>query len=96
VNCPWCEYAAPARALHAHFGERHRYAVETDERNGNYYYAVSCPVCGERYEHSLRKVRRDPDFLREFDNEIRMVALDMLVHHLVAEHEAEETGVAGV
>lgn len=87
MNCPWCDFDGSIRALHAHLGQRHGDAVDTDERHGNYFYAVTCPVCGQRYEHGLRKVRRDPGFLREFDVEIRMVALDMLVHHLVAEHE---------
>lgn len=80
------------RTVHAHLGDLHADAVQIDERHGNYSYAVACPVCGERYEHSLRKVRRDPGFLREFDSEIRMVALDMLIHHLVAEHEVRRTG----
>jgi hypothetical protein len=78
------------RALHAHLGEQHRDAVQTTERRGNHFYEVTCPVCGDRYEHSLRKGKRDPGFLDEFDREIRMVALDMLVHHLMAEHDLEQ------
>ena len=92
LTCPWCGFEGSMRELHAHLAAEHSDAVHTEERNGNYYYAVTCPVCGDRYEHSLRKVRRDPAFLEEFGNEIRMVALDMLIHHLVAEHEAQQTG----
>jgi hypothetical protein len=35
----------------------------------------------------VRKGRRDPAFLTEFEREIQLVALDMLVNHLLAEHE---------
>ena len=90
--CPWCDFDGPARALHVHLGERHGDVVRTEERNGRYFYAVTCPVCAARYEHVVRKGARSPEFLAEFDREIRMVALDMLVHHLVAEHEPQETG----
>lgn len=90
MKCPWCEFDGTVRGLHAHLGDRHRDAVQTTERRGNHFYEVTCPVCGDRYEHSLRKGKRDPTFLEEFDREIRMVALDMLVHHLMAEHEVTE------
>jgi hypothetical protein len=93
MNCPWCEFAGPARALHAHFGAQHPEVVTTGARGDRTYYAVVCPHCDSRYEHLVRKGRRDPSFMAEFDREIRMVALDMLVHHLVAEHETQETGV---
>lgn len=92
MTCPWCDFEGSLRSLHAHLGERHRDEVKTEERKGNYYYSVTCSVCGERYEHSIRKVRRDPAFLEEFGNEIRMVAFDMLLHHLAAEHEEQQTG----
>jgi hypothetical protein len=90
MRCPWCTVDGPPRRLHAHLAEAHASAVHTDERSGNHYYSVTCPRCDATYEHSVRKGRRDPGFLDEFDREIRMVALDMLVHHLVAEHEQDE------
>jgi hypothetical protein len=40
----------------------------------------------------VRKGARDPEFVAEFEPQIRMVAFDMLVHHLVAEHEQQLTG----
>jgi hypothetical protein len=92
MNCPWCEFEAGPRALHAHLGERHGGAVTTSERNGKAFYQVTCPRCGASYSHAVRKGARDPDFLAEFDQEIHMVALDMLVHHLMAEHEQQRTG----
>jgi hypothetical protein len=93
VTCPWCVFDGSPRGLHSHLAEQHGDLVLTEERRGNYFYAVTCPVCDARYEHRVKKGSRDPRFLDEFDREIRMVALDMLVHHLVAEHEPQETGV---
>lgn len=87
MKCPWCAVDASPRQLHAHLAAEHGSEVRTEERHGNHFYAVTCPRCGAAYEHTVRKGRRDPDFLQEFDREIRMVALDMLIHHLVAEHE---------
>lgn len=89
MNCPWCEVTAGPRSLHAHLGEVHGDAVVTTERHGRTFYEVTCPHCGERYEHLVRKGARDPQFVEEFGPEIRMVALDMLVHHLLAEHQQD-------
>ncbi len=92
MNCPWCDFEAGARALHAHLGERHGDVVVTtaDERHARY--EITCPRCGAVYQHSLRKGRRDPAFLTEFEREIQLVALDMLLSHLLAEHETSQTG----
>ncbi|HEY5987296.1 MAG TPA: hypothetical protein VIV12_13120 [Streptosporangiaceae bacterium] len=95
MNCPWCEFEAGPQALHAHLGEQHGDAVGTSERHGKAFYQITCPRCGARYEHAVRKGTRDPDFLAGFEREIRMVALDMLVHHLMAEHEQQRTGEQG-
>ncbi len=92
MNCPWCDFAAMPRALHAHLGERHGDMVTSGERNGSAYYQVTCPHCGARYQHVVRKGARDPEFLTEFEREIQLVALDMLVHHLMAEHGQPGTG----
>ncbi len=92
VSCPWCAFAAGPRALHAHLGDRHGDAVSTTERYGKVFYEIVCPRCGARYEHVVRKGARDPEFVAEFAPQIRLVALDMLVHHLVAEHGQQPTG----
>jgi len=92
VNCPWCDFAAGPRALHAHLGERHRDAVVASAGDGKARYEITCPRCGARYQHLVRKGARDPEFLTEFEREIQMVALDMLIHHLMAEHEQLQTG----
>ena len=86
MQCPWCDVAAGPRALHAHLGERHGDEVRTRERNGKVFYEIICPRCGDRYEHLVRKAARDPEFLAGFGREIAMVAFDMLIHHLLAEH----------
>jgi hypothetical protein len=88
MNCPLCDFGAAApQALHAHLGERHGDAVTTSERHGKAFYEITCPRCGARYEHAVRKGAYDPGFLAEFEQEIQMVALDMLLHHLMAEHQ---------
>ncbi len=87
MRCPWCELEAGPRALHAHLGELHAGEVATVERNDRFFYEITCPLCGARYEHLVRKAARDREFIEGFGRQIAMVALDMLVHHLLAEHE---------
>lgn len=86
MSCPWCAFAGDPRALHTHLGERHSDQVRTTERGGSVLYEIRCPLCGACYERPVRKAARDPEFLAGFGREIAMVALDMLVHHLAAEH----------
>jgi hypothetical protein len=86
VNCPWRDTAAGPRALHAHLSDQHGDQVSTTGRDGKVFYEISCPLCGARYEQLVRKGAGDPEFLAEFETEIRMVAFDVLVHHLLAEH----------
>lgn len=90
MNCPWCDFEAGPRGLHAHLAEHHPGAVGAGERRGKAFYEITCPLCGARYEHAVKKGARDPRFVQEFEREIAMVALDMLVNHLLAEHEHED------
>ena len=55
-------------------------------REGRVFYEIACPQCGARHEQLVGKGGADPEFLAEFGTEIRMVAFDMLVHHMVGEH----------
>ncbi len=57
--------------------------------------AIVCPACGARYERPVRKAARDPGFTAGFSREIQLVAMDMLVHHLLAEHELAGPAQAG-
>jgi hypothetical protein len=86
VNCPLCSFAGPPRALHAHLGDAHPDLVRFEERAGRSFYAITCPVCGEGYEHQIKPRGRDAGFVEEFAAQIRLVAFDMLVSHLMGEH----------
>lgn len=92
MTCPWCGCAASPRELHAHLAESHPEAVATTEKLDKTFYEVTCPICGARYSHHVKKGSGHPEFIVEFGAEIRMVAFDMLVNHLMAEHTLEETG----
>jgi hypothetical protein len=76
--------------LHAHLGEQHADAVRLEERGGRSFYALTCPICGDGYEREIKPRGRDPGFVDEFSAQIRLVAFDMLVNHLLGEHEEVE------
>lgn len=95
MNCPWCDFEGTPRSLHGHLGESHPEVVRFEERGASRYYAIDCPVCGEGYEHIIKPRLRDPSFMEDFQTEIRLVALDMLVNHLLVEHEPEGNEEAG-
>jgi hypothetical protein len=87
MDCPWCDFAGTPRGLHAHLGAAHPEVIRFDERAGRSFYALDCPVCGAGYQHQIKPRGRDPAFVEEFATQIRLVAFDMLVNHLLAEHE---------
>ena len=87
MHCPFCSFDGPPRSLHAHLGDQHADAVQFEERGGRSFYALACPICGDGYEREIKPRGRDPGFVDEFSTQIRMVALDMLVNHLMGEHE---------
>ena len=90
VRCPGCAVEAAPRALHAHLAEDHADWVSFEERRGGNFYRVECPLCQASYEHQIKPRLQDPRFVEEFRREIRLVALDMLLNHLLAEHEEPE------
>jgi hypothetical protein len=92
VNCPLCSFAGSPRTLHAHLGDTHPDVVRFEERAGRSFYAITCPVCGEGYEHQIKPRGRDPDFVDAYAAQIRLVAFDMLVSHLMGEHEEQDGG----
>ena len=87
MMCPFCDTQAAPRAMHAHLAQRHGDAVVATADGGHARYQITCPQCGASYQHVVRKGARDPEFLTEFEREIQLVALDMLINHLLAEHE---------
>jgi hypothetical protein len=93
VNCPWCPYEGHPRALHAHLAETHPEAVVFEERIGRTFYGITCPVCDDGYRHEIKPRGRDPGFVEEFNAQIRLVAFDMLVNHLLVEHDPEASAV---
>lgn len=95
MNCPWCTFTGGPRSVHAHLSEAHAEQVRVEERGTRRLYAIECPVCGAGYEHEVKPRLRDPAVMQEIQTEIRMVAFDMLVNHLLVEHEpatGEEAG----
>ncbi len=93
LTCPWCAFSGGPRALQAHLTEEHPEGVTFGERaNGTRFYEITCPVCSVSYDQRIKPRSQDPGFLDEFQREIRLVAFDMLVNHLVAEHHEDAAG----
>lgn len=90
MNCPFCSFEGTPRLLHAHLGEQHPDAVRFEDRGEKWFYALDCPICGDGYERQIKPRGRDPGFVEEFSAQIRLVAFDMLVNHLMGEHEQLE------
>jgi hypothetical protein len=82
--------------LHAHLGSQHADAVRFEDKGGRSFYSLTCPICGDGYEREIKPRGRDPGFVDEFSAQIRLVALDMLVNHLMGEHEELEVPVGEV
>ncbi len=94
--CPFCDHNASPRSLHAHLIEQHPDQVRVDDSDANRKYVITCPVCGSVYSQPIKPRLRDSGFLEEFDREIRLVAFDMLVNHLIAEHEERESALPNI
>lgn len=91
MDCPFCDLDAPPRALHAHLLDRHGDRVTVENGETRRTYRVECPACGAEYTQPIKPRLRDAGFVQEFDREIRLVAFDMLVNHLMAEHQPDES-----
>ena len=91
-NCPYCEFCGTRPEVHNHLVEQHPDSLDTriDAYTGYTYYIVTCPVCGAKYEQVTKKARRDPNFLLEYEYEIRLVVFDMFLYHMQGEHGAGE------
>ena len=89
MKCPWCGFEAPPRTVHGHLGEVHAREVRLEDSESSRSYTIVCPICGDRYRHPVKPRSSDARFVEEHLREIRLVAFDMLVNHLLAEHEPE-------
>jgi hypothetical protein len=89
MTCPYCEAGdLDLRGLHAHLATDHAGAITTEEAGDRLVYVVTCPQCGAQYRKPIKKGVADPGFAEEFAGQIRLVAFDMLLNHLLAEHAA--------
>lgn len=89
MRCPFCEFEGSRDTVHGHMVQAHADAVETwTIGNGRMRYRIACPQCGATHEARVKPRGRDPEFLETFSREIRLVAFDMLINHIVAEHTA--------
>jgi hypothetical protein len=95
MTCPFCvrdgrpERVMSIRELHAHLAGDHPGEIVTEPLGERIVYVVTCPHCGERYRQQMRKTAGDAGFVDEFEHQIRLVAFDMLINHLLAEHDPE-------
>jgi hypothetical protein len=86
MRCPCCEVEAAWRPLHRHLADRHPELVRFEWREERSFYRVACPICGDAHEQAIKPRAADAAFLAEYEDEIRLVALDVLLNHLVGEH----------
>ncbi len=87
--CPYCGDHRGIRDLHAHLATDHGAEVTTEDIGDRTAYTVTCPYCSERYRQPMKKTAGDPEFLARFERQIRLVAFDMLINHVLAEHAPE-------
>lgn len=94
MTCPYCDFEGSRRGLHGHLAETHGVEVRTraDEDLGQMFYEIECPYCGGKIAKQVKPGGRDPAFLRAFEREIRLVAFDLLLYHLEADHSPAEPG----
>ena len=91
-NCPHCEFNGKRSEVHSHLAQSHgdTLSMRVDEYTGHTFFTVTCPVCGDSYEQVTKKARRDPNFVSEYEFEIRLVVFDLLLYHLQGEHQIGE------
>jgi len=87
MKCPYCVAEGTRMETHAHLAADHPDAVETkQDGETSFVFVLRCPECGSEAERRINPRGRDPKFLEEFDREIRLVAFDMLLYHMQADH----------
>jgi hypothetical protein len=75
-------------AIHAHLADAHPENVTLGHHEGpnDPYFKVGCPACDQEAIQSVNPGGRDPRFLEEFEREVRLVAFDLLLFHMQADH----------
>ncbi|MGH2830036.1 MAG: hypothetical protein ACRDJM_06090 [Actinomycetota bacterium] len=88
MKCPYCDLEAERRDVHRHLLDEHpeRVAVRVDEKTERRFYEVRCPTCDAPWEREIKPRFRDPEFVTTFEEEIKLVAFDMLLYHIQGEH----------
>jgi len=89
MRCPFCDAHGARSDVHAHLVAEHADRVRTwEDDHGRRRYEIACPQCGAAHAQRVKPRSHDPAFLEQFAAEIRLVAFDMLLCHLEAEHDA--------
>ena len=89
VNCPKDDFFGSPRGLHEHFAMVHPELVEISTIGTKWYYEVKCPSCTETYRQAIRP-GADGEFAGEYEEEIRAVAMDIVLNHYLGEHVLAE------
>ncbi len=92
MNCPYCDFAGSRRELHSHLTDEHSEECRTSESWAGRHYELACSRCDFTISRQIKPRLQDPQFLEDYAREIRLVAFDMFLYHLEAEHEQEEAG----
>ncbi|MBI4635580.1 MAG: hypothetical protein HY727_04445 [Candidatus Rokubacteria bacterium] len=91
MTCPFCALEGPRRRVHRHLIDGHAdvVATEVNPALGQMFYVIACPNCGGEIRHQVKPRWTDPGFVREFGEEIRMVAFDLLLYHVEDAHSGD-------
>ncbi len=86
MTCPFCDFEGHRMDLHAHLTDEHPEAISIyeDPESGKLVFEMSCPLCHKSVKQPLKK---SAHLLAEYEREIRMVAFDLLLYHLMDNHE---------
>ncbi|RMG66728.1 MAG: hypothetical protein D6715_06215 [Calditrichaeota bacterium] len=85
MQCPYCNFNGHRMDLHAHLMEQHAEQVKVfvHRVTGKMMYEFQCPLCEE---HWLKPLKKRPSDLQAYVREIRMVAFDLFLYHLMLDH----------
>ncbi len=94
MRCPWCGTEASPRVLHRHLVDAHGDAVAVVADGGRSRYETTCPLCDAHLGRTVKPFAHDPGFVDEHREQVLLVAFDVLVHHLLVAHDADDSGGA--